>query len=208
MLLAKKTPELTSREIQSVQEEIRNLTPFTTTIAGKKITVIYELYLTMIDGKIFQVVTRTKSSLVCGICDASPKQFNNLKDLKTRFKPKEGTLNYGVSVLHLWIRSFERLLHVSYTIKVKKWQMRGPVLKKEVKERKPKLGTGNSNSGPVARRAFSDPELLAEILELNVNLIERVSTILIALSCQLHLNIDFFSAFCDETAVLYVSKYK
>lgn len=90
MLFAKETPELTLKELESVKEEIKNLTPFTTTIAGKKITDTYELYLTMIDGKVLQVITRTSSPQVCSICDASPKQFNDLKDPKTRFKPKEG----------------------------------------------------------------------------------------------------------------------
>lgn len=132
-------------------------------------------------------------------------------------------------MLHLWIPCFEWLLHISYRINVKplpKWQMHGPVLKNEVIQRKITLqekfwekmnlrvdfpskgGSGNSNSGPVARVAFSNPELLAQILEVDVDLVKRVITILIALSCQLPLDTEFFSAFCDGTAILYVAKYK
>lgn len=165
-----------------------------TTIGGKKITVTYELYLTMIDGKVHSVLSHTKSSLTCTICKANPKQFNNLENIEKRFKPKKGTLNNGVSVMHLWIRSLEFLLHISYRLDVKPkptWQMRGPDLKKEVKRRKRLIqerfwdkmslrvdfpsqrGTGNSNSGPVARRAFSEPKILAEILELDVDLVQK-----------------------------------
>lgn len=222
---AKETPELTLTEIQSVEEEIRLLATYNTTIAGKMITVMYELYLTMIDGKVHTVLKHTKSSQACTICGAVPKQFNILENLKNRFKPKEGTLKYGVSVMHLWIRSFEWLLNISYRVKVEKWYMRGKVLKAEVKKRKRKLqrrfwkqmnlrvafpskkGGGNSNSGPVTRKAFSDPEKLATILELNVELIKRVRIILIALSSQLPLDEEMFPNFCEETARFYVSKY-
>lgn len=213
-------------ELGSVKEEIKNLTTFTATIGGKKVKVIYELYLTMIDGKVFQVITRTKSSQACGICKATPTQFNDLTNLSVRFKPKEDTLNYGVSVLHLWIRTFEMLLHVSYRLGIKEWQLRGAVKKNMAKERKvmlqkkfwekmslrvdfpSKRGSGNTNSGPVSRRAFSKPELLAEILALDVDIVKKFSTLLIALSCQLPLDIDIFPNFCDQLARLYVSKYR
>src|SRR5262249_28056841 len=116
-------------------------------------------------------------------------------------------------------------LHVSYRLKIKKWQMRGP-LKAIMKERKTELqnrffnqmglrvdfpssrGTGNTNSGPVARSVFSKPNILSEILELDVDLIKRITTILIALSCQLPLDVDKFALFCLETAHIYVSLYE
>lgn len=157
----------------------------------------------MIDGKVLTVITQTKSNQRCCICKATPKQFNNLSNTSTRFKAQEGTLKYGISVLHLWIRSFEWLLHISYRLKTKKWQMRGSA-QIVLKERKMELqkrffelmglrvdfpcngGSGNTNSGPVARSAFSKPEILSEILEVDVNLIKKMGTILIALSCQHH----------------------
>lgn len=223
---AKENPELTLHEKQSVEDEIKALKPFNVTIAGINVSITYELYLTMIDGKVLTVITETKSSQRCSICKALPKEFNNLKNIATRFKPQKDALNYGLSVLHLWIRSFEWLLHISYRLSVKKWQMRGTILKNLMKKRKEELqarffeklslrvdfpnsgGGGNTNNGPVARAAFSKPEVLAEVLELDENLIKRVSTILIALSCQLQLDVDLFATFCEETAHFYVSLYE
>lgn len=220
----KETKEVTLNEKLAVEKEINLLKPFQTTIAGVNISINYVLYLTMIDGKVLATINET-SSQRCYICDATPKDFNNLTNMSVRFQPKEGTLNFGVSVLHLWIRSFEWLLHVSYRLPVEKWQMRGQ-LKFVMKNRKVELqtrfwkvmnlrvdyptqgGNGNTNNGPLARRAFSKPELLAQVLELDLNLIKKISTILIALSCQFPLNSDLFGSYCQETAKLYVSLYK
>lgn len=199
---AKETEEFTLQEIDIVQTEMAALNPFVTTMAGLKVTVLYETYLSMIDGKVLAAATKTKSTMRCCICHATSKDFNNLDNLDL-FKPKEGTLSYGLSVLHLWIRSFEWLLHLSYRKNIGQWQLRGPELKAKGKERKkilqerflklmslrvdfpPKKGAGNSNNGNVSRSAFAKPELLSEILELDEHLIENVRIILIALSCQL-----------------------
>lgn len=221
----KETDEITLKEKESVENEIAALIPFIVTIAGIKVTVLFKMYLTMIDGKVLAVITHTKSKQSCCICKANPKDFNNLENLAFRFKPQDNTLNYGLSVLHLWIRGFEWLLHISYRLSEEKLQMRGADLKMVVKKRKKELqllffekmglrvdfpsstGSGNSNSGPVARAAFSKPELLAEILQLDVGLVKRISTMLIALSCQLPLDENLFAAFTDETARYYVSLY-
>lgn len=223
---AKETEEFTMKEIDFVRDEITALNPFRATIAGIQLTVVFELYLTMIDGKTLAFATKTKSKQRCCICKATPKLFNNLKNMEIRFKPKEGTLNYGLSVLHLWIRCFEWLLHLSYRLDVKKWQMRGPVLKAKAKERKKLLqqrfidkmgirvdfpstgGCGNSNNGNVCRTAFAKPELLSEVLEVDEHLIKNVRIILIALSCQLPLDVERFHEFCKETAHHYVKLYK
>lgn len=221
---AKESKELTLSVKDSVEHEIQMLEVCDIVIQEVNISVVYELYLTMIDGKTLTVITNTESNQRCCICRATPKEFNNLKNVSTRFKPNEGTLNFGLSVLHLWIRSFEWLLHVSYRLSVKQWQMRGP-LKSELKKRKQELqirflekmglrvdfpnsgGSGNTNNGPLARSAFSKPDLLSEVLEIDETLIKKISTILIALSCQLPLDENKFAAFCDETANRYVSLY-
>lgn len=62
--------------------------------------------------------------------------------------------------------------------------------------------------GNVARRAFEDPVKLAEILEVDENLIINLQTILISLACQLPIDIPKFERLCDETAELYIDKYK
>lgn len=188
---AKETEEFTMKEINIVRAEIAALNPFIATISGIRITVVFELNLTMIDGKTRATITNTKSKQRCTVCKATPKEFNNLANMEIRFKPKEGTLKFGISVLHLWIRCFEWLLHLSYRIKIEKWQLRGPLLQAQAKKRKILLqkrfqkkmgirvdypstgGCGNSNNGNVCRKAFSDPELLSKILGVDEGLIKK-----------------------------------
>lgn len=221
----KETKDSTIAEKLAVDDEVSNLTEFNMTIAGLNVIVRYQLYLSMIDGKVLANITDTKSYQTCCICKANPKDFNNLSNMSTRFKPQEGTLKFGISPLHLWIRFFETSLHLSYRLPFQKPQLRG-IFKVEAAQRKlviqkrffekmgrrvdyPSVGgSGNSNSGPVARKAFSNPKVMAEILELDEDLIDRFHTILVALSCQLPLDVEKFSKFCEETATVYVQHYK
>lgn len=199
---------------------------FCSSLSGVTVTVVYEMHLTMIDGKVLSVITNTASTLRCWICKATSKQFNNLTDIKRRFKPEPGTLMHGMSVLHLWIRAFEHLLHLSYRRDFCEWQLRGTDRKAKALQRKLELqtaflekmnirvafpstkGTGNSNNGNVCRVAFSDPDKLADILQLKEkNFVKRMRVILIALSCQLPLDEELFQEFCMQTAELYVEHY-
>nr|XP_018903645.1 PREDICTED: uncharacterized protein LOC109034777 isoform X2 [Bemisia tabaci] len=68
-------------------------------------------------------------------------------------------------------------------------------------------GSGNTNSGNTARKAFSDPELFSEITNIDVRSIERLQTILIAISCKLPLNIELFKEYCHETGRLYMQLF-
>lgn len=174
---------------------------FNTVISTLNVSVSFVLYLTMIDGKVLAVITNTKSYETCCICQANPKNFNDLRNVSTRLKPQENNLNYSISPLHLWIRVFEFLLHLAYRLPSKKSQVRGEKAKEELKERKLMLqkrfreklglrvdypavgGSGNTNSGPVARIAFSKPDVLSEILELDADLVKKFATILIVLNC-------------------------
>lgn len=85
------------------------------------------------------------------------------------FMPSRDRLGFGLSTLHAWIRCFECLLHISYRLEVKKWQLRNESDKASVKQRsheiqnkfkstlglivdKPKPGFSNTNDGNTARR--------------------------------------------------------
>ena len=72
----------------------------------------------MVDQKVINALTDTKSSMHCYVCGATPKQFNNLSNFP---HPKNDTYKYDISPLHKWIRCFEMLIHISYRIEVQKW---------------------------------------------------------------------------------------
>ncbi|KAF0308797.1 hypothetical protein FJT64_020022 [Amphibalanus amphitrite] len=68
-------------------------------------------------------------------------------------------------------------------------------------------GSGNSNDGNTARRAFRSPTEFAASTSVDQELIDRVGTVLQAVSCLHRLDIDALSAYCRRTAELYVERY-
>ena len=81
----------------------------------KVLKINYKLYMTLIDGKILNILFDTKSSQACFICGATPLKFINIKEFRSKeFTPKPKTVQYGISPLYSWIQFFERILHISY----------------------------------------------------------------------------------------------
>lgn len=79
-------------------------------VNGKVITINYNFFLTMIDGKVLNEITNTTSTLMCAICKKSQKDFSNLDDsLQT-----EKNFKYGISPLHARIRCMEFILKLGY----------------------------------------------------------------------------------------------
>ena len=68
-------------------------------------------------------------------------------------------------------------------------------------------GSGTSNNGNMARRAFLDSENFARILNIDSRLVSRFKIILIALNCQQQLDSEAFGIYCRNTAKLYVELY-
>lgn len=180
----------------------------------------------LIDGTILNILTETKSNQACPICGAAPQKFANTTDFKcNEFTLKPNSLQYGISPLHSWIRFFKCILHISYRIGLKKWQVRGEENRKLLHERKQEVqqrfwenmslhvdkpkanGSGNTNDGNTARRAFGHPELFAKITNVEQSLINNFRIILISLSCEQMLDLEKFEKFCVHTADLYMEKY-
>lgn len=220
-IFSKETTAFTISETNEVLKEIEELQPTKVSIFEREVSVNHELLLTMVDGKICNALTETSSSQKCYICGATPAVMN---DEKRTFLANRNNLGFGLSTLHAWIRSFECLLHISYRIDIKKWQVRDVAdknaLKKrssEIKEKfksemglivdKPKPGYGNSNDGNTARNFFKNSDKSAEITGLDVSLINKFYTILRVLSSGYDINIEKFEKFANETRHLYLSLY-
>ena len=71
----------------------------------------------------------------------------------------------------------------------------------------PKQGSGTSNTGNTARRAFEAAEEFSEITGVNKEVITRLRTILKAVCSGYHLDLDKFKTFCHETSELIVDLY-
>lgn len=176
----------------------------------------------MIDGKVFSVITES-STQKCGICGATPKCMNDINKVLER-NITENHLNFGLSILHAWIRSFETLLHISYRLSVCKWQIRNETEKKIVEERKrviikifkedmgllvdlPKQGFGTTNDGNTARRFFQSPSIAADITGIDESLIKRFAVILQTMSYVFAVDSEAFRSYAITTGKMFVDLY-
>lgn len=219
----KETSILIKEERNNVDEQIKHPQPLKIRISNdEEITITYEMKLTMVDGKVCNSLTGTSSSQVCYICGATPK----MNDLEQVIKKEIDitTYEFGLSTLHAYIRFMECVLHVSYRLKIKKWQVTKD-LKDEVNKRKVKIqqllrteigilvdypkqgGSGNSNDGNTARRFFQNPNIVSRITGFDCTIIARFSVILQALACGYAINVNAFHTYAFKTAQMFVSTY-
>lgn len=222
-MFVKESPVLVMTEESKLKSSISELQHFATTSHGKNVTVNYSLLLTMLDGSAINTLSETNSTQTCFLCGASPKEMN-LESVVN--KPiKQENLRFGLSSLHLWIRSFECLLHIAYRLPLQCWQVRGPERKvifeqrkrhiqNELKNRmglvvdKPKPGYGSTNDGNTARRFFSNPQLASSITGIDANLITQFSTILRTIASGQKINLETFVPLLESTKKLYLDLYK
>lgn len=78
----KETTEAILKEDLDINEEIQNLVPCKIMLNERLcIYIKYQLHLTVIDGKVLNALTNTKSFQACPICNATPKDFLGNKNL-------------------------------------------------------------------------------------------------------------------------------
>lgn len=215
----KETTDVTNDEIEYIENQIKEM--------GKTkiddISVKHKIVFTMVDAKVCNAATHTKSTMKCYICGATSAQFNDL----TKERPcNTENMRFGLSLLHARIRFLESILHVAYKLPVRKWNARLSTEEKDLVANKkkeiqtkfrdqlgllvdiPKANFGNSNDGNTSRRFFEEYERSAEITGIDKNLIYRLKIILDAMCCGIKINTEKFEAYCKETAELYVSLYR
>ena len=177
----------------------------------------------MLDGKVLNILTDNPSSANCPICHKTSRQMtNNSVD----FTPKDGCLHYGVSPLHFGIRSFELMYNIGYRQSTKKFGQRlseeEKILKKACEEKVKKLfqeklglridqrrdgGAGTTSTGNVARKAFANPEITAEICGVSPDLVKNIQVIWGTLASGYAIDPDKFDQLCKETSALYLVQF-
>ena len=230
VMYAKETRELTASTIAAIEQEILHLRPF----QYGHCSVTFHLAMTMVDGKVVNVATSTASSQRCSMCAATPSIMNDLEALRGRAVTNT---QFGISPLHAYIRCFEAILHIGYKIDpefdVSKKSQQGRRLTAEEKERAKKRkimriqevktalkerlglrvdepragGSGNSNDGNTARRAFRATEEFAACTGVDKLLIQRIHVMLQAVSSCYPLDTDALHSYGLQTAERYVQLY-
>lgn len=220
---AKESVDLTKKTTNDIENQIHDLNPFETTVDGNIVCVKYDLSLTMIDTKVCNSLTDTTSAMRCYLCNCTSKDFNDIDSMLDK-KIVSDHLKFGLSSLHCWIRCFEYILHLSYKLKIEKWQARTEKEKESVENRKkilqaafkkemglnvdkPKAGSGTSNDGNTARHFFEKYEQSAKITGIDQDIIYRFYIILQAISSGHDINLDNFRQYTVKLARMIVEKY-
>ncbi len=207
-----------SREASRLQGEVSQLVPFIISDVPR-IEVKFKGLFTMLDGKVLNELTSNPSSANCPICHKSSKQMSSQT---SNFQPVDGSLAFGVSPLHFGIRSFELLYNIGYRKDTKKFGGRWTDEEREKKkacEKKVKAdfldklgliidqrrdgGAGNTTTGNVARRAFENAEITADICGVSAQLVKNIHVIWGALSSGFAIDAHKFDLLCQETLSLY-----
>lgn len=71
----KETSDITQEEIDYITTQIEALS---STDIKNKMSVKHKMFFTMVDGKVSNAATHTKSTMRCYICDATSSEFNDL----------------------------------------------------------------------------------------------------------------------------------
>lgn len=113
-MFQKETASLIFSETESLNGEIRALTPTKVNAEAKEISITHNLALTVLSGKACKALTGTKSTQTCYICKATPKVFGDPNS-----SLPEDIIEYysfGLATLHGWIRTFGFLLNIAYRL--------------------------------------------------------------------------------------------
>ncbi|XP_065678280.1 uncharacterized protein LOC136093223 [Hydra vulgaris] len=220
------TADLLRSEELTLKNKIKQLTKTSYILLnGKPIDVDNKIEITMIDRKAHTALSDvTDSSQCCSLCGVSPKEMNDIDKVLLKLHT-QNELQYGISTLHAWIRTFECLIHIAYKLPVKKWSARLPADKQQIEMQKKKIqlafqekiglivdrpkagGSGTSNDGNTSRRAFQNEQLFSEITGLNFELIKMFHVVLTCISCGFELDAVLFREYCTHTARFYVECY-
>lgn len=216
----KECEALIKEECQGMENQIRALMPTLLEIRGVTISITHKMILSMIDGKVCNVLAENKSTQRCFICKATSKEMNSASMVR---EPDENMYQFGISSLHAYIRTMECLLNISYRMNICEWQIRGDKNKETFKKTKEEIkakfkeigliidkvkpGFGTSNDGNTARAFFYNYATTARITGLNENLIHRFGTILAAIASGYEIDTEKFNDYCVATREMYLSLY-
>uniref|UniRef100_A0A2S2PVN3 Uncharacterized protein n=1 Tax=Sipha flava TaxID=143950 RepID=A0A2S2PVN3_9HEMI len=131
----KATAQTTLEELKIVEDQIKSIVPITIKIDDNNLNVKHTLVFTMIDGKVCNSVSNT-SSQTYYICGSSPKNMNNIDSIQVKYIENTKHFGFGLSTLHAWIRFLECILHISYRLEIKAWQIKSPENKVNFNNRK------------------------------------------------------------------------
>lgn len=223
---AKETDAYTKNTYDSIQKEINELENHLIALNDTiSFDVSYQFYLTMVDGKVAKVLSKTKSYQRCQCCLALPTEMNVLSNLLDGEFAITNQFPHTIGTLHTIINVVSMFYNIACRKEIKKWQVRGDKdkiqLRKNVAFYKERIfkatgvkydeprqgGSGTSSTGGACRKMLENPKKLAEVLELNEDFVCRVAVLLKVISCKTPINSKKFGEYCTEVYKRYIELY-
>lgn len=125
----KETNEAIETEHKRLTDEIKRLTVHRFKMVNNKLVrVKYIVTKTLFDGKCVNTLVGNTATCRCPMCLRTSHQFGNLND---DFEPNDSSLYFGLSLLHAEIKTFEHLIHLSYRLELKVWDIRKNIVGKQ-----------------------------------------------------------------------------
>ena len=117
-----KEDNVATREYNRLNHDIKSLKPHEFRMCNEKsVKVTFNMSQTMFDGKCINNIIENKASSKCPLCLRTAHEFGKLSD---PFTVKKASLELGLEILHAEIKAFEHLLHISYRIQLRTWDVR------------------------------------------------------------------------------------
>ena len=168
----KETSDTIRVEATQLQSQADNLQPFSLP-SNPQVKIFFKGLFTMIDGKVLNELTQNPAASSCPMCH---KTYRQIAQPEGDFTPKEGSLEFGASILHFGLRSFEAICHIGYRQDVRKSRLQLTKAEKDqiadrerivkaqfleklglVVDQRRDGGAGNTTTGNVARKAYDNP---------------------------------------------------
>lgn len=211
------TNEVRLEKKREMEAEMRNLEPVKVDLPnGKFVSIDFDFIRCQSDENTAD--TETSPTQCCSICGATPTEMTNWN--AEAFTPKQGIKEITFSPLRAWMEFLECLLHITYRLQFKKWQVTKHY-KDQYETRKAEIhqqmweklkvdlkrAHGTGTTGNACRKAFSNPKELSQILEIDEELIVMFRNILIAITCQQSMEPKLFKDFCTQAYQRYLELY-
>lgn len=129
LAIEKETDETITIENDRLQKEVEKLHPFSFILPNQTpVTVQFQVYFTMIDGKILNSVLHNSATTRCPVCSLTMDQFNQDCDWKSNVPPSH--LKHGIANLHCEIKTMEQLIKLSCRLPLQTWTIRNEMKRK------------------------------------------------------------------------------
>lgn len=223
---AKETDAYTTEVYENIQQQIDELGSHGVYLSSTtRLNVNFDFHLTLIDGKVAKVLSETPSCARCPCCLAVPTEMNNLENFSNGHFDIKNNFPHTIGPLHAVMNVTNLLYNIACKKGINKWRVSNPREKEMVEENKKCIkqqifqafsvrfdepragGSGTSSTGSVCRKMLQDPKKLAQALEIDEELVTRLSVVLKVLNLKESIDTAKFRVYCRETYELYTELY-